>query len=146
MSDGDSAVDRDDRPGHVPWLLGGNESNEPGNLLRLRVSILGRLDDWVPGWLVSGFAVVSLHMAQTLPIPPPGFDELPVEEKVHYVEALWDRIAAAPQEVSVPDWHRQLLRDRLAEYRNDPKTGRPWRDVRDELLRELAERRRTSGA
>ena len=104
------------------------------------------MDDWLAGWLVSGFEVVSCHMAQTLPVPPPGFDELPVEEKVHYVEALWDRIAAAPQEVSVPDWHRQLLRDRLAEYRNDPKAGRPWRDVRDELLHELAGRRRTSGA
>jgi putative addiction module component (TIGR02574 family) len=85
-------------------------------------------------------------MAQTLPVPPPGFDELPVEDKVQYVEALWDRIAAAPQEVSVPGWHRQILRDRLAEYSNDPKAGRPWRDVRDELLRDLAGRKRTSGA
>ena len=77
-------------------------------------------------------------MAETLPIPPPGFDDLPVEEKVHYVEALWDRIAAAPGEVSMPDWHRQLLSERLAEYRSDPKAGRPWREVRDELLSELA--------
>lgn len=83
-------------------------------------------------------------MADTLPIPPPGFDELPVEEKVLYVEALWDRIAAAPEEVSVPDWHRHLLSERLAEYQSDPKAGRPWREVRDELLRELAGRRRTS--
>jgi len=77
-------------------------------------------------------------MARALPIPPPGFDELPVEDKVQYVEALWDRIAAAPEEVSVPDWHRQLLSERLAEYRSDPRAGRPWREVRDELLRELA--------
>ena len=85
-------------------------------------------------------------MAHTLPVPPPGFDELPVEEKVQYVEALWDRIAAAPEEVGVPDWHRQLLRDRLAEYRRDPKAGRSWRDVRDKLLRELAGRKRKSSA
>lgn len=85
-------------------------------------------------------------MARTLPIPPPGFDELPVEEKVQYVEALWDRIAAAPEEVSVPDWHRQLLRERLAEYRSDPRGGRPWREVRDELLRQLAARKGTAGA
>lgn len=84
-------------------------------------------------------------MAETLPIPPPGFDELPVEEKVLYVEALWDRIAATPEEVGVPDWHRQLLSERLAEYRSDSKAGRPWREVRDELLSELASRRRTSG-
>lgn len=82
-------------------------------------------------------------MGDTLPIPPPGFDELPVEEKVLYVEALWDRISAAPEEVGVPDWHRQLLSERLAEYRNDPEAGRSWREVRDELLGELAGRRRT---
>lgn len=82
-------------------------------------------------------------MTQTLPIPPPGFDELPVEEKVQYVEALWDLIAAAPDEVSVPDWHRQLLRERLAEYRSNPTAGRPWGAVRDELLGELAGRSRT---
>jgi putative addiction module component (TIGR02574 family) len=85
-------------------------------------------------------------MARALPIPPPGFDELPVEEKVQYVEALWDCIAAAPEEVGVPDWHRQLLRERLAEYRSDPSGGRPWREVRDELLRELATRKRTTGS
>jgi putative addiction module component (TIGR02574 family) len=85
-------------------------------------------------------------MAETLPIPPPGFDELPVEEKVHYVEALWDRIAETPEEVSVPDWHRQLLSERLAEYRSDSKAGRPWREVRDELLSELAGRKRTSSS
>ncbi len=83
-------------------------------------------------------------MNHSLPIPPPGFDELPIEEKVRYVEALWDRIAAAPEDVPVPDWHRQLVSERLAEYRSNPSGGRPWREVRDELLRELAARRRTS--
>ena len=83
-------------------------------------------------------------MNHSLPIPPPGFDELLVEDKVRYVEALWDRIAAAPEDVRVPDWHRQLVSERLAEYRSDPNAGRPWREVRDELLRELADSRRTS--
>lgn len=83
-------------------------------------------------------------MNRSLPLPPPGFDELSIDEKVRYVEALWDRIAAAPEEVHVPDWHRQLVGERLAEYRSDPSTGRPWREVRDELLRELAGGRRTS--
>ncbi len=81
-------------------------------------------------------------MGDTLPIPPPGFDELPVEEKLLYVEALWDWITAAPEEVGVPDWHRQLLSERLADYRNDRKAGRSWREVREELLGELAGRRR----
>jgi len=83
-------------------------------------------------------------MGDTIPIPPPGFDDLPVEEKVLYVEALWDRISAAPEKVGVPDWHRQLLSERLAEYRGDSKAGRPWREVRDQLLGELLSNKRTS--
>jgi putative addiction module component (TIGR02574 family) len=85
-------------------------------------------------------------MAHALPVPPPGFDELPVEDKVEYVEALWDRIAARPENVPVPEWHQQLVSDRLAEYRNEPKAGRSWRESRDDLLRDLADRRRKPGA
>jgi putative addiction module component (TIGR02574 family) len=83
-------------------------------------------------------------MTRSLPIPPPGFDELSTDEKVRYVEALWDRIAATPEEVLVPDWHRDLVSERLAEYRRDPNAGRLWQEVRDELLRELADRKRAS--
>ena len=84
------------------------------------------------------------NMDRSLPIPPPGFDDLSTDEKVRYVEALWERITTAPEEIHVPDWHRQLVSERLAEYRSDPSAGRPWREVRDGLLRELAGRRRTS--
>lgn len=45
-----------------------------------------------------------------------------------------------PREVFAADF-----RDRLADYRNQPNAGRPWCDVRDELLRDLAERKRRSG-
>jgi hypothetical protein len=33
-------------------------------------------------------------MASKVSNPPAGFDELTVEEKLDYVESLWDRIAA----------------------------------------------------
>lgn len=80
-------------------------------------------------------------MAQTVPIPPPGFDDLSVEGKLDYVQLLWDRIAAKPDEIPVPDWHRQLLDERLAAYEASPHEGRPWQEVRDELLRRLRDRR-----
>jgi hypothetical protein len=35
-------------------------------------------------------------MSQTLPIPPPGFDGLSIEEQIEYVEALWEHIVARP--------------------------------------------------
>jgi len=64
---------------------------------------------------------------------PPGFDDLSVEQKLDYLEALWSRIASKPDQVPVPDWHRQVLADRLAKYRAGQSGGRPWSEFRDEL-------------
>jgi hypothetical protein len=30
-----------------------------------------------------------------VPLPPPGFDDLSVDEKLDYLQSLWERIAAA---------------------------------------------------
>lgn len=45
-------------------------------------------------------------------MPPAGFDELPIEEKIDYVQSLWDRIAATVGEVPLADWQRELLEER----------------------------------
>jgi hypothetical protein len=52
-------------------------------------------------------------MSQALPIPPAGFDALSVDDKIDYVQSLWDRIAARPEDVPVPDWHREIINERL---------------------------------
>lgn len=38
---------------------------------------------------------------------------LPVNERLQLVEALWDSIAATPDAVPVPDWHKTELDRRL---------------------------------
>lgn len=78
-------------------------------------------------------------MSEPVPIPPPGFDALSVEEQVDYVLSLWDRIAADPARVPVPDWHREVLGERLEAYRSDPEGGQDWGEVR-ERVRRLLER------
>ncbi|HEX5716691.1 MAG TPA: addiction module protein [Thermoanaerobaculia bacterium] len=62
-------------------------------------------------------------MARALPLPPPGFDELSADEKIVYVQALWDRIEAPRENEPVPDWHLEIVRERLAEYEADPDSG-----------------------
>lgn len=74
-------------------------------------------------------------MSQPLRIPPPGFDDLPVEEQIEYVQALWDHIAARPEQVPVPAWHHEILAERLEAYEKDPQAGITW----EELQRQLAE-------
>lgn len=78
-------------------------------------------------------------MANAVQVPPPGFDDLSKDEQLDYVQSLWDRIAARPEHVPIPDWHRRVLAERLAEYRSNPAEGRPWEEVRDELLQQLRE-------
>ncbi len=72
-------------------------------------------------------------MAQALANPPAGFEELPVEEQIEYVQALWDRIAAREGTVPVPEWHRAELDGRLADLAANPSAGVAWEDLQAEL-------------
>jgi len=74
-------------------------------------------------------------MGNALPLPPPGFDELNINEQIEYVQALWDRIAAKEDRVPVPGWHREILDERLADLQANPDAGRPWEEVRAELVK-----------
>jgi putative addiction module component (TIGR02574 family) len=75
----------------------------------------------------------SKKMSRSLPLPPPGFDALSVDEQIDYVQSLWDHIAARPEEVPVPDWHREILAQRLESLHNDPDIG----EIREEFGKEL---------
>jgi putative addiction module component (TIGR02574 family) len=79
-------------------------------------------------------------MTEPIPLPPPGFDELSVAEKIDYVQSLWDRIAATPEQVPVPEWHREVLDDRLRDYAANPMAGESWDVVRERLRDKLRER------
>jgi putative addiction module component (TIGR02574 family) len=57
---------------------------------------------------------------------------LPVQERLHLIETLWDSID--PDELPLPESHRLALDEALADYRRDPGEGRPWVEVRDELF------------
>jgi putative addiction module component (TIGR02574 family) len=74
-------------------------------------------------------------MGNASPIPPPGFDDLNVDEQIEYVQALWDRIAAKEDAVPVPDWHREIFDERLANLDADPDASRPWDEVKADLLK-----------
>ncbi|HYW74413.1 MAG TPA: addiction module protein [Pyrinomonadaceae bacterium] len=79
-------------------------------------------------------------MSQALPLPPPGFDALSIDDKIDYVQSLWDRIAARPGDVPVSDWHREIINERLAAYRANPDQGKDWEEVEREITAELSQR------
>jgi putative addiction module component (TIGR02574 family) len=63
-------------------------------------------------------------MSQALPLPPPGFEALSVAEQIDYVQSLWDHIAARPDEIPVPDRHREILTERLATHNGNKDQGK----------------------
>lgn len=79
-------------------------------------------------------------MSQALQNPPSGFDELPVDQQIDYVQTLWERIVAREEQVPVPAWHREVLDARLADYEAAPDAGRPWEQVESELRERLTHR------
>ncbi len=79
-------------------------------------------------------------MATNLPLPPAGFGDLPLDAQIDYVQSLWDHIAAKPDQVPVPDWHLQVIRQRLADHDASPSEGPPWEEVRDDIQNQLSRR------
>lgn len=65
---------------------------------------------------------------------PPEFDRAAEDERIAFVQSLWDRIARESSRVLVPDEHKRVLDERLDAHRDSPSSGRSWSEVRDELL------------
>ena len=77
-------------------------------------------------------------MAKPVKLPPPGFEDLSIEEKIDYVQSLWDHIAADISTVPLTEWQRQVLERRVAAYEKDPDAGVPWEELRERLRSKLA--------
>ena len=77
-------------------------------------------------------------MPKIVPTSLPGFDNLSVEEQIDFVQSLWDRIAATPEQVPMPEWHRRIIRERLEAYNTNPDAGRLWSDVRADIEHKLS--------
>jgi putative addiction module component (TIGR02574 family) len=79
-------------------------------------------------------------MAKPVPLPPPGFDDLSIDEKIDYLQSLWDRIAASPEEVPIREWHREILDQRQKDVEANPESGDSWDVVEERLRRKLDSR------
>ena len=71
--------------------------------------------------------------SNSVPLPPPGFDDLSVDEKIDYLQSLWDRIAATPAAIPVPEWHHEILEQRVNDLDANPGSGETWNVVLERL-------------
>ena len=72
-------------------------------------------------------------MSSKVPLPPLEFDDLLADDENEDEQALWDHIAAGPDKEPVPDWHLELLRERMARYERDGVEWTPWEEFEKEL-------------
>ena len=70
---------------------------------------------------------------------PQEFKDLPVQSRIELVQDLWDFIAESPEQVPLPDSHKQILDERLAAFEANPDPGKPWPEVREGILKKLRE-------
>ena len=59
--------------------------------------------------------------------------ELPVQERIHLVEIIWESIAAFPQAIQVSPELKAELSARLADFERDPEAGYSWDQVKAQL-------------
>ena len=59
--------------------------------------------------------------------------ELPVQERIHLVELIWESIAAFPQALDVSPELQAELSNRLADFERDPEAGYAWDQVKAKL-------------
>jgi putative addiction module component (TIGR02574 family) len=77
-------------------------------------------------------------MAHSVPLPPPGFESLPIADQIDYVQSLWDHIAASVDQVPLHEWQKALLEERLASHRRSPDDARPWQEVLERIQQRLS--------
>ena len=79
-------------------------------------------------------------MSKICPIPPPGFDDASIDEQFDFVQSLRGLIAATSEQVPLPGWHREIIRECLAVHHASPSAGRFWTGVRIDIERKLGDR------
>ncbi len=58
--------------------------------------------------------------------------DLSAQERLHLIESLWDSLS--PADVPVPEWHRQLIEQRLDDHRRNPDDSVSWEALEGELF------------
>ena len=59
--------------------------------------------------------------------------QLSVAERIQLAEDIWDTVAAAPDELPLPENQRAELDRRLQAYRNNPEPGASWQEVQQRV-------------
>lgn len=60
--------------------------------------------------------------------------EMPIQERIQFVEDVWNSIAELPNAVEIPQWHKEKLETRLQSYLENPNKDSTWQEVKKRIL------------
>lgn len=63
-----------------------------------------------------------------------GIDQMSVDEQIALAAAIWDNVAATPEQIPLSDVQKQELQRRLAAHKADPTRVTPWEVIKAEAL------------
>lgn len=64
---------------------------------------------------------------------PQEIDRLTIPEKILLGEDIWDSIARSNTDIPLPEWQKQELDKRYADYREGRTTLHDWQEVHEDL-------------
>lgn len=60
--------------------------------------------------------------------------QLPVQERIRIVEAIWDSVVDAADEVDLQPWQAAEIDRRMAEFEANPTEGVSWAGVKHRVM------------
>lgn len=60
--------------------------------------------------------------------------KLPENERVEILELILDSLHQDNTSNNIPDWHMEILKDRMAKYEGNLSEGKSWKEVKRSLL------------
>lgn len=66
-------------------------------------------------------------MAVSIKMPPPGYEELNAEQKLEYIDRLYELVGSEDVKPSSA-WQGRILDQRLAAFGKEPSAARPWEE------------------
>ncbi|HLP90924.1 MAG TPA: addiction module protein [Nostocaceae cyanobacterium] len=77
-----------------------------------------------------------MSITPSIPLPA-GFEQLSKEQQIDYVQQLWDLILTVPNQTPVPDWHIDIINERIASQNTANLIS--WTDVKQKLQNKYRE-------
>ena len=62
-------------------------------------------------------------------------EELTPDERLQLIADVWTTLEKKPEQLAMPEEHRKIVQERLAEHRRSPNDTLSWEEVKDRISR-----------